>query len=203
MEYHSISEKIRILVSRAFVVALVVILLISESYWGKHELIDTTLFAIGCFCASIAALGRLWCALYIAGYKNNTLIMTGPYSISRNPLYFFSLIGAVGVGLATETFLIPIIISIAFLFYYPGVIRGEEKRLAAAHGEAYEAYRKRVPSFFPKFSLFEEPDTYVVNPKVFRRNMSSALWFVWLVAILEIIEALHETGTLRVHFQIY
>ena len=99
MAYHSISEKLRIFASRAFIIALVVILLISESYWGKYELIDTALFAAGCFLASIAALGRMWCALYIAGYKNNTLITAGPYSISRmaisqtnhNALYIFLL----------------------------------------------------------------------------------------------------------------
>jgi protein-S-isoprenylcysteine O-methyltransferase Ste14 len=203
MAHHSTSEKLRIFASRAFIIALVVILLISESYWGKYELIDTALFAAGCFFASVAALGRMWCSLYIAGYKNNTLITAGPYSISRNPLYFFSLIGAVGVGLATETFLVPLVIFIVFLLYYPGVIRGEEKRLAKAHGKPFEAYCKRVPSFFPKFSLYQEPDTYVVNPKVFRRSIYSALWFVWLIAILEIIETLHETGVLRVHFKIY
>lgn len=203
MAHHSISEKLRIFASRAFVIAIVVVLLLGESYWGKHELIDITLFASGCILASIASLGRAWCALYIAGYKNNTLITAGPYSISRNPLYFFSLIGAIGVGFATETFLIPLTLLIVFLLYYPGVIRGEEKRLAKAHGEAFEAYRKKVPSFFPKFSLFQEPDTYVVNPKVFRKNISNALWFIWLIAILEIIETLHETGILRVHFPIY
>jgi protein-S-isoprenylcysteine O-methyltransferase Ste14 len=203
MAYHSISEKLRIFASRAFIIALLVIILISESYWGKHELIDTGLFAAGCVLASIAALGRMWCALYIAGYKNNTLITAGPYSISRNPLYFFSLIGALGVGLASETLLIPAVVLIFFLLYYPGVICGEEKRLAKAHGECFEAYCKKVPSFFPKFSLFQEPDTYVVNPKVFKRNIYSALWFVWLIAILEIIETLHETGILRVHFKIY
>jgi protein-S-isoprenylcysteine O-methyltransferase Ste14 len=203
MAHHSISENLRIFVSRAFIIALVAILLISESYWGEHKLIDTTLFAAGCFFASIAALGRMWCALYIAGYKNNTLITAGPYSISRNPLYFFSLIGAIGVALATETLLIPAVVLVFFILYYPGVIQGEEKRLAKAHGEPFEAYCKRVPSFFPKFSLFQEPDTYVVNPKVFRKNILSALWFVWLIAILDIIEALHETGVLRTHFKVY
>ncbi|MFA6186017.1 MAG: isoprenylcysteine carboxylmethyltransferase family protein [Phycisphaerae bacterium] len=203
MAYHSISEKLRIFASRAFIIALVVILLIGESCWEKYKLMDTALFAAGCFFASIAALGRMWCALYIAGYKNNTLITAGPYSISRNPLYFFSLIGAIGVALATETLLIPAVVLIFFILYYPGVIRGEEKRLATAHGELFEAYRKRVPSFFPKFPLFQEPDTYVVNPKIFRKSIYSALWFIWLIAILDIIETLHETGILRVHFKIY
>ena len=45
-----------------------------------------------------AVLGRVWCALYIAGRKNAELCQDGPYSFVRNPLYVFSFVGAVGVA---------------------------------------------------------------------------------------------------------
>jgi hypothetical protein len=32
----------------------------------------------------------------------------------------------------------------------------------------------------------------VVNPRLFRRAMGDALWFIWLVGIVELVEALHE-----------
>jgi len=47
-------------------------------------------------------------------------------AMCRNPLYFFSLLGALGVGLTTETLLIPFVILIAFVGYYPNVIKSEE-----------------------------------------------------------------------------
>ncbi len=203
MAFHSASEKIRIFVSRIFVATLFIIVLFSESYWEKHEIIGTILFAVGCILAGTASMGRLWCSLYIAGYKNDTLVTTGPYSVSRNPLYFFSLIGAIGVGLATETLLIPLVILIVFLLYYSSVIHGEEKRLLNIHGEKFKLYCQKTPAFFPKLSLYEEPQTYIVNPKSFRRNIISALWFIWFLGILEIIEACHETGILAVYFKIY
>ena len=51
---------------------------------------------------------------------------------------------------------------------------------------------QEVPAFFPKLSSFEEPETYQVNPLVFRIHMFSALWFVWIAGILEVIEGLRE-----------
>ena len=203
MAYHSTSEKVRILASRAFIGILVIIILLSDSHWQLHKIVDTLIFAAGCLLASIGAMGRLWCSLYISGYKNNTLITTGPYSIMRNPLYFFSLIGALGVALATETLLIPLIILVVFVASYPAVIRGEEKRLLSIHGEKFRQYCQRTPGVFPKFSIYEEPETYVVNPKIFQKSIFSALWFIWFIGILEIVETCHEVGILPVYFRLY
>jgi len=37
----------------------------------------------------------------------------------------------------------------------------------------------------------------VVNPGLFRRTMGDVLWFVWLVGIIELVEALHEYGFMK------
>jgi protein-S-isoprenylcysteine O-methyltransferase Ste14 len=203
MSYHSKSEKVRMLVSRIFVIFLLIIILFTDNHWQFHPIVDTLIFAAGCLLASIGAMGRLWCSLYISGYKNNTLITTGPYSIMRNPLYFFSLVGALGVALATETLLIPLIVLIVFVSCYPSVIRGEEKRLLIKHDEKFKQYCKKTPSFLPKFSLYEEPETYVVNPKIFQKSIFSALWFIWFIGIIEIVETCHELGALPVYFRLY
>ncbi|MGB8227194.1 MAG: isoprenylcysteine carboxylmethyltransferase family protein [Sedimentisphaerales bacterium] len=203
MAYHSTSEKMRILMSRIFVIFLLIIILFSGSHWQFHPIIDTLIFAVGCVLASVGAMGRLWCSLYISGYKNNTLITTGPYSIMRHPLYFFSLIGALGVACATETLLIPLIVLIVFISSYPGVILGEEKRLLSKHGEKFKQYCQRTPAVFPKFSIYEEPETYVTNPRIFEKSIFSALWFIWLIGILDIVETLHEIGILPVYFKLY
>ena len=200
---HSMIEKLRIPLSRSFAVILGVIILFSSSKWEDVSFASNIVFLTGCILVGIASLGRLWCYLYIAGYKDSSLVTTGPYSISRNPLYFFSLLGALGVGLATETLVIPSIVLILFAMYYPTVIRSEERRLLSLHGEKFESYCKNTPTFFPKLSLLKEPETYKVNPKIFRRNSFNALWFIWLTGILEIIEAFHETGVLPVYIKIY
>ncbi len=203
-KFYLIIEKLRIPLSRVIAVVLIAIIALSNSEWEETiPAVSTLLFFIGIFLVAIASLGRMWCSLYIAGYKTEVLITKGPYSICRNPLYFFSLIGAMGVGFASETTLIPTILFIVFMLYYPMVIHSEEKELQSLHGEKFEKYAATTPKFFPKLSCLTEPEKYIVNPIVFRKHMFSALWFVWLAGILEIIEELHELKMLPVLFKIY
>lgn len=197
-----IIEKLRIPLSRLLAIALIVFILCSESKW-EGTIVACLLFACGCFLVAIASLGRLWCSLYIAGYKTDVLITEGPYSICRHPLYFFSFLGAIGVGLATETLLIPFVVFLGFTIYYPYAMRSEEEELLKRHGVAYKIYRDATPAFFPQPSLLQEPETYTVHTRIFRKNIFDALWFIWLVGIMEIIEAFHELGILPAIFKLY
>ena len=146
------------------------------------------------FLVAIGSLGRMWCSVYIAGYKDRALIMLGPYSMTRNPLYFFSVVGALGVGFCTETFSFPLLFLAVMVLYYPLVVREEERRLRELFGSDFDDYARRVPAFLPDFTLFSEPETYVVKPVVYRRHMFSALWFVWIVGLIELAEGLKEMG---------
>ena len=197
-------EKLRIRISQIFAVLLVVLICVSSSLWeDKAPFITTVLFLLGAVLVGIASLGRLWCSVYIAGYKTEHLVTQGPYSMCRNPLYFFSLIGALGVGFASESFLIPLLILIGFVTYYPFVIKSEEAELAKLHKDEFEMYFKKVPRFFPKISYLTEPEEYIVKPVVFKRHIFSALWFIWFIGLLEIIEELHELKVLPTIFNIY
>lgn len=203
MQYHAAVERMRIPFTRIVTLLLFSLLTVSSSEWENMSFSSSIFFLAGCILVGIASFGRLWCSLYIAGYKDSMLVSLGPYSMSRNPLYFFSVTGGVGVGLATETLLVPCCIIGLFLIYYPSVIRSEEKRLSSLFGESYKIYCMTTPSFFPRLSLLSEPEEYTVNPKVFRKHIFGALWFVWLVGILELIEAFHEAGILPTYFVIY
>jgi protein-S-isoprenylcysteine O-methyltransferase Ste14 len=196
--------KSRILLSRVAAVVILILYLFSESRWETHApLFSYLLFLSGLILVGIGSLGRMWCSLYIAGYKDNTLITQGPYSMTRNPLYFFSFLGLLGIGLATETLTFPLIFLLFFALGYPRVIATEERKLRKLFGEAYEEYARRVPAFFPKISLLQEPESYSVRPKVYRKHMLSALWFIWIVGILELIEGLRELGSLPTYWMLY
>ena len=196
-------HKRRIIMTWFFSIGLVIVILFSSSYWENIYLLSDMFFLMGAVLVGVATVGRLWCSVYIAGYKTNTLITTGPYSMCRNPLYFFSLLGSVGVGLGTETLIIPAIISIGFVLYYPYVIKGEEKTLLRVHKNTFEEYRNTTPKFFPSFSLLNEPEQYTIKPKIFRRSIFDALWFVWIMGILEIVEALHEYAVIPIFLRLY
>lgn len=189
--------------TKIFMALMLLTLTVSASGWEGKGLLTTLLFLAGTVLVGIATIGRLWCSVYISGYKNDTLICLGPYSISRNPLYFFSMLGAVGLGLATETLIIPASVALAFLLLYPSVIDQEEKKLRALHGARYEEYCHKTPRFWPRWSGLEEPSVYPTHPVVFRRRLFDSLWFVWGIGILEIIEGLHESGVLPTLFRLY
>lgn len=200
----NIHQRIRLDVTRIFIGVILVMLCISGSRWETSKpMVSAILFLGGCFLVGVASVGRLWCSLYIAGYKTKLLVTQGPYSICRHPLYFFSMLGGAGVGLASETVTVPLLILSAFILYYPFAIRFEENKLRAVFGESHEQYCKTVPRFWPKASLLFEPDEYSVTPRLFRKHILSALWFVWIVGILEIIEELHELNILPTQFLIY
>lgn len=198
----SFVRKQRILVSRLFIAAIIVLILISKSQWNIG-LWGSVFFLTGAVLIGIAVTGRLWCSLYISGYKSGTLITTGPYSMCRNPLYFFSFLGAIGVGLATETLTIPLCIGIVFALYYPLVIKSEQKKLIGIHGEAFSDYCKKVPAFFPSFGLLTEPEEYVVKPKIFRRSLLEVTWFIMFMGILELKEAFEQAGLLPTMLNLY
>ena len=117
------TEKLRIYISQIFAVLLLVTICISGSLWeDRAPLVSTTLFLLGVIMVSIASLGRLWCSVYIAGYKTDHLVTEGPYPICRNPL-FFSLIGVPGDGVAYETLLVPVVLISVFTIFYPLIIK--------------------------------------------------------------------------------
>lgn len=148
-------------------------------------------------------VGRLWCAQYIAGRKTESLITEGPYSVCRNPLYFFSLIGGTGVGLCTESVILALAIPMLFTLIYSITIASEERNLMRIHGEAYLDYISKVPRFIPKWSLFHEPDRYAVDTKIFRREMIDALYFAYVLGLFEMIEELANAGVIKTFFVLY
>jgi protein-S-isoprenylcysteine O-methyltransferase Ste14 len=196
-------DRYRMLASRLFVAAVIMLAMISTSRWEAIFPVSGLFFLAGCVLVGMATLGRLWCSLYIAGYKNQALITCGPYSLCRNPLYFFSMIGAVGVALCSETLSLPLLVAIAFACYYPPVIRSEERKLARLHPEAFARYLQQTPRFWPRLAQPQEPDDYTVHPRLFRSHMLSACWFIWLVGGLEIIEYCHEAHVLPAWMSLY
>ena len=203
MHLDSSIARLRIPLTRGVAVVFALVLTFSSSRWEDLSAASNIFFLVGCVLVGIASLGRLWCSLYIAGHKNRSLVTLGPYSICRHPLYFSSLLGAVGVGLGAESVGIPFLVLILYAIYYPAVIRSEDSKLLSIYGEEFSRYREKTPAFIPKWSLLNEPESYVLKPRIYRKEMFSALWFIWLIGVIEMVEALQELNILPVLIRIY
>ena len=190
-------ERQRTGLSKVVAVLVFLVVALTQSRWElQHENVATFLYSAGLALAAIGAAGRIWCSFFISGRKDGQLVVEGPYSISRNPLYVFSCIGLVGVGLTTETVTYPLAFLLIFGLYYPGIMAREERRLEGLFGDAYRTYRQRVPRFWPKARLYSEPANWSGNPRLFRRHILSDIWFVWIAAIIELVEGFRNVGLL-------
>jgi len=188
----------RLLVSRMFGLTFLLLLAFGTSYWSRSPVFDQVLFLTGVILAVAGFCGRLWCHSYIAGRKKKVLVAEGPYSLCRHPLYFFSLVGGIGLGLCTEMMSAAALFVAAFALYYPQAIRGEEKFLSDNFA-GYEEYRKRVPLFFPRWSNFVEGDG-MVSVCAFRREIVAAGGFLVLIGVFEMVEMLHRSDILPTYF---
>jgi protein-S-isoprenylcysteine O-methyltransferase Ste14 len=103
---------------------------------------------VGLFIVLAGAGLRSWAAGII--HKSKSLAATGPYSLTRHPLYIGSLLMAVGfctiIG-DNKNFLV--VLAIALIFYVPKIYR-EETRLADNFREEWNTYVRRTSIFFPK-----------------------------------------------------
>jgi len=185
----------RITVSRVFGFAFVAALLATGSVW-QGTLLGYAMFLVGIVLAAVGMVGRIWCLTYSSGYKSSELVTQGPYSVCRNPLYFFSFVGLVGIGLATETISLTLFLVAFFALVYPAVIAGEEEFLRDKFGATYVEYCRRTPRFFPRRSLFVEPESYTVQPRTLRRSLGGVIWFIGLPVAIQVLVLLRTAGLL-------
>ncbi len=129
---------------------------------------------------------------YIVGRKNRELCQFGPYSLTRNPLYFFSFLGVLGFALALQQVMLGAVAGVGFLLYYRGVIRGEERILHSLHGRAFQAYCERVPRFWPRWAMpTEAGESLVLHVQPFLRGLREVFWFLAAIIFAEAIEWAH------------
>src|SRR5277367_120159 len=76
----------------------------------------------------ILVIPGIWLRAYASGYvkKNMELTVTGPYALTRNPLYLGSILIAFGFALASRSILIALALILLFALIYIPVIRSEE-----------------------------------------------------------------------------
>ena len=177
---------------------IVVGLLSVGSTWPQgtetHELIERC----GLLLIAAGIIGRAWCSLYIGGRKRAEIVDTGPYSVSRNPLYMFSFVAAGGMGAQTGSMTVAVALTLIAVLVFAATVRREEAWLSAAFGQGYSDYCSRVPRFIPDFRLWRSEDTLEVRPVFFVRTLGDGLFFLLAIPLFEGIDWAHISGWLPV-----
>ena len=109
----------------------------------------TRSLAIGVPISLLGLLLRAWAAGHLA--KNRDLATTGPYALTRNPLYMGTAFVAAGLVVAAQSWLLAIIFAAVFVFVYLPVIELEEQHLRKLF-PAYTGFAARVPLLVPRLT---------------------------------------------------
>jgi len=181
---------------RLGVAALFFLVCFASAGFDRASQIHDSIEALGIVAILICIFGRGWCALYIGGRKKTTLVTLGPYSISRNPLYVFSFIGAFGAGAQTGSLMIAGLFALGCWLVFRGVVVHEEAMLADRFKGDFDGYCQSVPRFGPNLMKWRDTDTITVKPALFLTTLRDASWFLIAVPVCEGIKHLQDQGWL-------
>ena len=177
--------------SRILAICLLFLLVITQDPVLLQAKWNILMGFLGLILVSIAAFGRVWSSLFIGGRKNKELIQSGPYSMLRHPLYMFSAIAMIGLGLASCNSLVLICLLLGFVIYYPGVMLTEEEKLYKKHAEEFNTYYRKVPRFVPNFFIYQQPEHVVVSVAMFNKAILDNIWFILGFILIRSIVWLH------------
>jgi protein-S-isoprenylcysteine O-methyltransferase Ste14 len=189
-------QNIRKAVLLAAIIFGLCFVLVGESRWPGGTFVHESIEWFGLILIVFCIIGRMFCTLYIGGKKIETLTMEGPYSVTRNPLYAFSVVGAVGAGAQLGSVVLGLAAGVVVYFVFLLVALKEERVLTGRFGQTYRDYLDRVPRFFPDFSLWRDVDKVEVSPRLVRVTALDACVFLLSVPLAEGVEFLHDLNLL-------
>ncbi len=191
------TQRARKIALRMLIAALLLAMPFVQSSFVYEEL-HHTLESIGQLLILSGIMGRAWCTMHIGGQKFTELVTAGPFSVSRNPLYVFSLIATFGAGLQTGSLLFAALATFGVWIVIDATVRKEEAALSARFKDAYAAYCARTPRYGPRLSSWRGEDTVLVTMPLFYKTLLDGLLFYLIVPVAEFIDWLQALGYLPV-----
>lgn len=139
------------------IVAIILILQILGSLLFPVPVNQSTHFVmfLGALLYIFGALFATWAKLTMKSFwgppgehdskRQNKLVVSGPFSISRNPIYVGNMLMVFGFSLVLRSIMAFLVIFLFLYFYKTVVIK--EKLLEKHFGRTYFAYKRKVPRF--------------------------------------------------------
>lgn len=177
--------------------------LVVQSAWDPGTVADDGLEALGAVLILLCGLGRAWSILYIGGRKTRELVRQGPYSLTRNPLYLFTLVGVFGLGLQIGSVTAGCIYLAVTLAVFLPVIRSEERALAERFGAEFQAYRSEVPVLLPRFAGWRDVESFNVAPAQLYKSVRDSFVLVAIIPLFDFIDLLQAHGVLPVLLRLW
>lgn len=184
-------------------VLIALLSLVVQSAWVPGTFMDDSLEAVGAVLILFCGLGRAWSILYIGGRKTRELVRQGPYSLTRNSLYLFTLVGVFGLGLQIGSVTAGCIYLAVTLAVFLPVIRSEERALAERFGAEFQAYRRDVPMLLPRFAGWRDTESFNVAPAQLYKSARDSFVLLAIIPLFDFIDLLQAHGLLPVLLRLW
>ena len=140
MSAYTVRERIRSVVTTCIFFGAVLYSIVLPLQWG------TPWFYIGLIVYVCGCIPYIISTVNFAATPLNEPIVTGVYRISRNPMYFFSALMLLGIGIAGASWLM-IVFVILYAVVNHHIVLAEERFCSEKYGEPYRAYMRTVPRY--------------------------------------------------------
>jgi protein-S-isoprenylcysteine O-methyltransferase Ste14 len=124
--------------------------------------------AVGVPIALCGALFRAWASGHLR--KNAELAVSGPYSFTRNPLYFGSFVMATGCAVCGGSLWLGLWLTALFLAIYMPVMQAEAAHMRKLFAGDYEMWAANVPFFVPRVTPYRNGRTQRFDPQQYMRH---------------------------------
>jgi len=190
---------LRIFIPKLLFLPTIGFAVVSQHVYTEDGFWDTTWEVVAFLILLVAAFGRVWTSAYISGRKDHELVVDGPYSATRNPLYFFSLLAYIGAGLAFEKLAVCLAFAIIFILSHVPTIFAEERKLRGIYRERYDEYARTVPRFWPRIGQLKLLDSVTFTPKIFNRAVLDCALIMAMFILAHFIEYAQMAGWVPVY----
>jgi protein-S-isoprenylcysteine O-methyltransferase Ste14 len=188
----------RLFIPKLLFLPVILLAMVSQHVYVEDGFWDTTWEVVSFLILMVAAIGRVWTAAYISGRKTQELVVDGPYSLTRNPLYFFSFLAYLGAGLAFEKLTVAFAFVVAFWLTHWATILAEETKLRNKYGDKYDDYAKTVPRFWPRIGRMKLPEAVTFSPTAFNRSVIHCGFIMLAYLLAHLIEYAQVAGVVPI-----
>jgi len=183
----SLAYRVRLPVTAVCLLTGLVLAVLSEPRFpteSEHHWI----FTAGGFLLLMAGiLLRIWAIASISDRKSSELVMSGPYSLSRNPLYLGTFLIVSGFLALWHSATLLLFAAPPMLLYIFGVVPAEERLLASRFGEIFDEYARRTPRWIPNRFHYTPETSPTTRTAGFWREVQSGAWWLILGALSHVL----------------
>ena len=190
--------------TRWFALGVFVVFLFAEPLAARHLALERSLVALGNLLIVAGGLVRVYCSLFIGGWKNQRLAAVGPYGLVRNPLYVGSLMATLGVGLVTASLTLCALLFVFIMAYYSRTVAREEAYLEQQFGAAYRDYQNAVPRWLPALGArLNLPAEVTAKPRYVLNGIRDITLVILAYPLCELVRVAHVCGWLPSFYRLW